>query len=78
MKTAVSLPDELFELADKLAKQLGTTRSGLYALALSEFVEKHRSESITAQLNSVYGEDTGGLDPVLREIQARSIAKDRW
>ena len=78
MKTAVSLPDDLFESADQLAARLGTTRSGLYALALSEFVAKHRSESITAQLNAVYDENAEGLDPVLREIQARSIAKDRW
>lgn len=78
MKTAVSLPDDLFEAADQLATRLGTTRSGLYALALSEFVAKHLSDSITAQLNAVYGEEAEGLDPVLGELQARSIDKERW
>ena len=78
MKTSVSIPDDLFESADELAERLGMTRSGLYALALSEFVARHRSDEITAQLNRVYGRETAVLDPVLQEMQARSIAKDGW
>lgn len=76
MKTSISLPDDLFESADELASLLGTTRSGLYALALSEFVARHRADCVTAQLNLVYGNEPAELDPVLREMQSRSIADD--
>ncbi len=76
MKTSISLPDDLFESADELANLLGTTRSGLYALALSEFVARHRADRVTAQLNHVYGKKPAELDPVLREMQSRSIADD--
>ena len=36
MKTAISLPDELFAAAEKLAERLGVSRSQLYATALAE------------------------------------------
>ena len=38
MKTAISLPDELFEEAESLASRLGMSRSGLYAAALEDFM----------------------------------------
>ena len=78
MKTAISLPDDLFESADRLASRLGTTRSGLYSQALSEFVAKHDADNITAKLNAVYEETLGELDPTTAEIQSRSIADERW
>ena len=78
MKTSVSIPDELFRAADELAGRLGTTRSGLYALALSEFVARYRADHITAQLNLVYGSEPAEIDPVLKEMQARSVAKNQW
>ena len=78
MKTAVSLPDDLFESADRLAARLGTTRSGLYALALAEFVAKNANDDITARLNDVYKELGSDLDPALKEAQSRSISTERW
>ena len=42
MKTAISLPDDLFSEADLLAKSLGKSRSRLVAEALAEYVAKHR------------------------------------
>ena len=47
MKTAVSVPDELFRQAEAEAKKLRISRSKLYASALSEFLDRKRSKSIT-------------------------------
>jgi predicted transcriptional regulator len=41
MKTAISLPDDLFEAVDGCAKRLHLTRSGLLALAARRFVKEH-------------------------------------
>ena len=41
MKTAISLPDDLFDSADELAQQLGVSRSELYARAVAEYLAKH-------------------------------------
>ena len=54
MKTAVSLPDKLYEEAEKTAEEMGIPRSQLFARALEEFIERHRRENITERLNSVY------------------------
>ena len=41
MKTAISIPDEVFEAADRTAKKLGVSRSELYATAVHEFIERN-------------------------------------
>ncbi|KKW10574.1 MAG: hypothetical protein UY48_C0034G0004 [Candidatus Gottesmanbacteria bacterium GW2011_GWB1_49_7] len=56
MKTAISLPDKLYEEAEKTAKFLGLPRSQLFAKALEEFIEHHNHEKITEQLNKVYSD----------------------
>ncbi len=77
MKTAISLPDDLFDSADALAEQLGVSRSELYATAVAEYLAKHANQDVTARLNDVYGDQSEGLDPALRSAQSRSVA-DRW
>lgn len=42
MKTAISLPDELFREIDSRAKALKVSRSALLARAAREFLESHR------------------------------------
>ena len=78
MKTAISLPDDLFESADELADKLGVSRSELYARAVAEFLAKHQTADITARLNQVYGAQDGRLDGALRRAQARSVAEREW
>jgi len=73
MKTAISLPDELFEAADELAEKLGVSRSQLYARALSEYVAQHGESDVTERLNAVYGHTEARLDPVLQDLQFYSV-----
>ena len=80
MKTAVSIPDRVFEAAEKLAARLGVSRSHLYAQALASLVEKHREDLITSKLNEIYspGGETSSLEREVRVIQSRSIPPDKW
>jgi len=78
MKTAISLPDDLFEAADSLAARLRVSRSELYARAVAEYVAKHRQEDVTAQLNAVFAHEPSGIDPSLRRAQARSVDSGEW
>jgi len=50
MKTAVSLPDEIFRQAEATAKKLRFSRSRLYATAISEYLDRHRADSVTERL----------------------------
>lgn len=78
MKTAISLPDDLFESADELAERLGVSRSELYAEAVAEYLAKHRDADVTARLNEVYQDEASGIDPALRSAQARTVGSSEW
>jgi hypothetical protein len=55
MKTAVSIPDDLFRKAEAAARRLRVSRSQLYAKAIAELLSRQQREAITDWLNSVYG-----------------------
>ncbi len=78
MKTAISIPDEVFEFADALAKELGFSRSEIYATAVAEYLAKHRAEEVTERLNQVYAEAPSGVPRELRRAQARSVGSVEW
>jgi metal-responsive CopG/Arc/MetJ family transcriptional regulator len=80
MKTAVSIPDRVFQSAEKLAARLGVSRSELYAKALAALVEKHREDVVTAQLNEVYGLEVeqSSLDQDVALLQSRSLPREKW
>lgn len=80
MKTAISIPDSLFDAAERLAKRLGISRSELFQRAVKAFVHQHRYEGVTEALNEIYGPDaeTAKLDPILEKMQAASLPKEEW
>lgn len=78
MKTAVSLPDDLFHRADALATRLGIPRSRLYARAISDFLEAHEQAHVTEALNSLYADEDSTLDTGLVRAQAESLADEDW
>lgn len=53
MKTAISLPDELFEAVERLVRRSRRHRSEVYADALREYVARHTPDEVTDALNAV-------------------------
>lgn len=78
MKTAISLPDDIFEAAEALARAKGLSRSELYARAVREYVERQRREDVTARLDAALADDDEGLDPVLTQMQLSSLRHEDW
>jgi len=80
MKTAISIPDRLFESAEMLARQLGISRSELYQRAVAAYLEREGQQAITEALNAVYGDDpeASRLDPVFADMQFASIESEEW
>jgi metal-responsive CopG/Arc/MetJ family transcriptional regulator len=78
MKTAISIPDPIFEEAEVLAKQMGLSRSELYTNAVVAYVSEYREEKITEALNRIYLAESSALDPVIAQLQALSIPKEEW
>jgi metal-responsive CopG/Arc/MetJ family transcriptional regulator len=73
VKTAVSIPDPVFQAADRMAARLHLSRSELYARALRRFLESDDDAAVTARLDAVYADIPSTLDPMLNELQRRSI-----
>ena len=78
MKTAISLPDQLFRAGEALAGRLGVTRSRLYALALEEYVVRHSAKRVSERLDAVYSAEPSELDPGLAALQARIVKGTDW
>ena len=80
MKTAISIPDALFDEADELARLQGISRSELYQRAVAAYLEREGQRALTEALDRVYdGEpEAGRLDPVWTSIQALSAEDDEW
>ncbi|MEK6794951.1 MAG: hypothetical protein AABZ39_09255 [Spirochaetota bacterium] len=78
MKTAVSLPDALYAKAEKTAKRLGMTRSGLFAKAIEEFVGTHNPADITERLNTVFSSHDSTIDGPIHAMQSRVLKKESW
>jgi metal-responsive CopG/Arc/MetJ family transcriptional regulator len=80
MKTAISIPDQIFKQADILANELGISRSELYSKAIEEFIKERDDEVITEKLNEVYNSENNSLSKDLNKMQFDSIkmSKNEW
>ena len=78
MKTAVSIPDPLFEAADRLARRRRVSRSALYAEALELLIATDRTDDdITARLDEIYAEHDSSLDAAVEAAQADAL-REQW
>ncbi|WP_321473370.1 hypothetical protein [uncultured Paludibaculum sp.] len=78
MKTAVSLPDDLFRQAEAAARELRVSRSELYARAIEAFLRQKGGTAITQRLNDVYAQSAAQVDSGLQLAQLRSLEEGDW
>ncbi len=57
VKTAISLPEELFAEVDRLAKAMKVPRSRIFVMAVEAFLERERNRALLEALNQAYAED---------------------
>lgn len=78
MKVAVSIPDPLFEAAEKVSRRMRVPRSRLYARALQAYVREHSQEEITRRLNTVYEKVSSKLDPAAEAASLEILRREKW
>lgn len=78
VKTAVSMPDDLFRMAEAAARRLRVSRSELYANAIAEYLKRRQENDITERLNEVHARRPAKLDSELHRAQMKSLGKDDW
>jgi predicted transcriptional regulator len=78
MKTAVSIPDEIYGEAEALARQLNASRSEIYSRALSEFLGRHAPDRVTAQMNEALTRIGEQADPFTQQAARRILKRIDW
>lgn len=78
MKTAVSLPEEVFAQAERLAQRLKRSRSKLYSEAIAEYVARHDPELVTEKLNEVCDELKEPSDEFVAAAARRALERSDW
>ncbi len=78
MKTAISIPNELFQAAEQYARSHGVTRSNLYSQAVAQFLENHSRDQITQKLNDVYPDQPNEINRTISALQFSSLEQEEW
>lgn len=79
MKTAVSIPDDVFEKVERLARRTRRSRSEVFSAALREYVARHSPDEITDAINAAVDELGGDTsDPFVAEASRQVLEKTEW
>lgn len=78
MKTAVSIPDDVFEKAERLARRMKKSRSELFSRALTEYLARHAPDHVTEAMNQVCAEIDGEPDPFRSAAARRTLERVEW
>jgi len=78
MKTAVSIPDELFKGAERLAHRTRKSRSQLFSDALREYIARHAPEDVTEAMDRVCGDLGTSPDEFVAEAARRVLEQSEW
>jgi predicted transcriptional regulator len=80
MKTAISLPDELYERAQQLAQRTRKSRSQIYQEAMTEYLGRHDSseDDVTESMNKVVARVSHEPDPFVAGASNRILEISEW
>ena len=78
MKTAVSIPDDLFRRADELASRLGKSRSQIYREALNDYLMRRDPHAVTTALNELADELSDDHADFVEAAARQTLARNEW
>jgi len=78
MKTAISIPDPIFEKAERLAARMQRSRSDLYSQAIAEYVARHSFDELTEAMNEALADMDSNLDPFAQGVSRRTLERSEW
>jgi len=78
METAVSIPDDIFERAERLVLLERKSRSEVYAAALDEYLARHAREEIADTMNRVCDRVGEADDAFLSAAGRQVLDRAEW
>ena len=78
MKTAVSIPDRVFEQAERLARRTRKSRSHLFSSALQEYVARHSPDEVTEAMDRICDQVGDQRDRFVSRATRRTLEQCEW
>jgi metal-responsive CopG/Arc/MetJ family transcriptional regulator len=78
VKTAVSIPDDVFEKVERLARREKRPRSEVFSAALREYVARHSPDEVTEAINRVCDQVGDQKDEFVSAAARRILEKTEW
>jgi metal-responsive CopG/Arc/MetJ family transcriptional regulator len=78
VKTAVSIPDEVFMKVERLARRARRSRSEVFSAALKEYVARHAPDEVTEAMNRVCGQVGDPKDAFIAAAGRRVLENTEW
>jgi metal-responsive CopG/Arc/MetJ family transcriptional regulator len=80
MKTAISIPDPLFNSVERMAHRLNVSRSEFFANAAKAYIDQVKNQSVTDKLNKIYSSSRkeSSIAKDMAAMQASSVPGEEW
>jgi metal-responsive CopG/Arc/MetJ family transcriptional regulator len=78
MKTAVSIPDDVFEKVERFARRANRSRSEVFSAALREYIARHSPDEVTDAINRAVDEIGDQTDEFVAAASRRVLEKTEW
>lgn len=78
MKTAISIPDEIYAGAQRLARSTKKSRSRLFSDAMKEYLARHAPDEITEAMNQACSRAGQTKDPFVSGAARRALERSEW
>jgi metal-responsive CopG/Arc/MetJ family transcriptional regulator len=78
MKTAVSIPDEIFEKVERFARRAKRSRSEVFSAALKEYIARHAPDEVTEAIDRALREVGDQHDDFVAAASRRVLEKTEW
>jgi metal-responsive CopG/Arc/MetJ family transcriptional regulator len=78
MKTAISIPDEVFQRVERFARRAGRSRSEVFSAAVQEYVARHAPDEVTDAMDRVCADMPDQPDTFVRTASRRVLERTEW
>jgi len=78
MKTAVSIPDDVFQKVERIARRARRSRSEVFSAALAEYVARHAPDEITDAMDRVCADVGSQPDGFTGAAARRLLESTEW
>lgn len=78
MKTAISIPDAIFDEAERMARRMKRSRSEFYSRAVADYLGRHSPDRVTEAMDRTLATLGNGVDEFVASASRRVLERSEW